>query len=150
MYSICFIIFLNFVFTNAFYLPDRLRHKRQNSRSAASQYTARPRPLELPAGYKPFPDSSATDSLAPTFPLAHTYSNGVDVNQGNIGYTEGTLNVPIPGWGMWDLKGREIFGPQTTWFNYGHLVQPVNMYNMTPSEINDMISSPGYQAARDK
>lgn len=88
--------------------------------------------------------------MAPTFPLAHTYSNGLDINQGNIGYTEGTLNVPIPGWGMWDLKGRQISGPQTTWMNYGHVIQPVNMFNLTPSEMNDMISSPGYQEARGK
>lgn len=96
---------------------------------------------ELPYLYYPYPGQYPED-LHPLFPMTHNYNLGFQAQDNEDRAVMGHLNVPLPGWGVWDMHGS-IF-PQTsvTTFNYGNVVSPVNSLNFAPHEIDKLLTSP--------
>uniref|UniRef100_A0A5S6QQ97 Uncharacterized protein n=1 Tax=Trichuris muris TaxID=70415 RepID=A0A5S6QQ97_TRIMR len=97
---------------------------------------------------KPFPKRTGVD-LFPQFPLSHQFANGIERGSGGGLFMKANLNIPIPRWkAVWDIKGYLTSGTNAPWYSYGHLVRPVNMLRLKPSEMMRMMLDPAFQEAR--
>ncbi|KJH52400.1 hypothetical protein DICVIV_01377 [Dictyocaulus viviparus] len=101
-----------FTFTFLTLLIDRLeslqyvRFRRQAYPPNPAPFQPRIEDYNLPPFYQPHPGRDAS-SLTPVFPFTSEFNNGLDVNPGTRITVDGNLNIPIPGWGIWDYKGTD-------------------------------------------
>lgn len=106
---------------------------------------------ELQFQYYPFP-AHRPETLDPVFPMTHSFSNGFQY-QNNLDFaTLGHLNVPIlkNNWGIWDFKGDIYPQSSNPLLNFGYAANPVNPLNMSPQEIDDLMTSPEAKKIRRK
>lgn len=83
------------------------RIRRQTFPPNPSVFVPRHVDYYLPPFYQANPGRDAS-SLTPIFPFSSQYSNGLDVNSGTRFVVDGNLNVPMFGWGLWDMKGKYV------------------------------------------
>uniref|UniRef100_A0AC35TJD9 DUF3421 domain-containing protein n=1 Tax=Rhabditophanes sp. KR3021 TaxID=114890 RepID=A0AC35TJD9_9BILA len=126
------------------------RYRRQAFPPNPAPYQPRFTDYNLPPYYNPYPGRDASDISGPAFPMTSTYNMGVDVNPGTRVSVDGNLNIPIPGWGIDDLKGGIRVGRPNVRASYGQLLNPINTFKLSPETIETIAQSPQFNEARDK
>lgn len=105
--------------------------------------------FETPFGHYPLP-AYGPGNLEPVFPMVHSFNNGFNFQDNTNTAMFGHLNVPIPNWGIWDMHAD--FAPQTgnPELQFGYMLTPLNLLNLSPSEIDTLQHNTEFRKRRSK
>ncbi|KRX42172.1 hypothetical protein T05_3857 [Trichinella murrelli] len=92
----------------------------------------------------------ARPTVLPEFLLSHTIHTGIDINHGMDTVVDGFLNIRHPSKPkkLWDMNGYLRTTRNHVWYHYGHLLRPVNKYNLTESAIAELALHPFFRQLR--
>uniref|UniRef100_A0A5S6QHM0 Uncharacterized protein n=1 Tax=Trichuris muris TaxID=70415 RepID=A0A5S6QHM0_TRIMR len=78
------------------------------------------------------------------FLMSHIFQTGIDVNHGNDRVVDGFLNIRNPQnpRKLWDMKGFIRTTANHLWYHWGHLIRPVNRYNLTEPAVAQLTLNP--------
>ncbi|CDW58519.1 B9-C2 domain containing protein [Trichuris trichiura] len=95
-----------------------------------------PRVLPLPKSQRPI---DLRDFL-----MSHMFHTGIDINRGHDKIIDGFLNIrnPVDPKKLWDLKGFIQATANHLYYHWGHLVRPVNRYNLTEAAVAQLSLNP--------
>jgi hypothetical protein len=60
----------------------------------------------------------------------------------------GDINIPVPGWGNWDLDGNLYTGHINFDSKVGYQISPTNHLNIRPETLALLGQNPAFRAAR--
>uniref|UniRef100_A0A0K0FZP3 Uncharacterized protein n=1 Tax=Strongyloides venezuelensis TaxID=75913 RepID=A0A0K0FZP3_STRVS len=94
-----------------------------------------------------FPELITADNF-PLFPFTDQFNFGIEVNPANkIAYSS-DINIPVPGWGNWDMDSTLYTGHINTDTRVGAMVKPTNRLNIKPETLALLGQNPAFRAAR--
>ncbi|KAE9418576.1 hypothetical protein Angca_001854, partial [Angiostrongylus cantonensis] len=94
-----------------------------------------------------FPALVTADNF-PLFPFTDQFNTGVEINPANKVSLAGDLNIPIPGWGNFDLDGTLYLGHINVDAKAGYQTRPTNKLGIKPETLALLGQSPEFRAAR--
>ncbi|PIO60939.1 hypothetical protein TELCIR_17554, partial [Teladorsagia circumcincta] len=86
----------------------------------------------------------------PLFPFTDQFSTGIEINPANKISLAGDLNIPVPGWGNFDVDGNVYYGNINVDTKVGYQIRPTNRLNIKPETLALLGQSPEFRAARKK
>uniref|UniRef100_A0A914DKU7 Uncharacterized protein n=1 Tax=Acrobeloides nanus TaxID=290746 RepID=A0A914DKU7_9BILA len=118
--------------------------------SVAAQKYGNNLPIVVPTGPDAqFPDLITADNF-PLFPFTDQFNTGVELNLGNKMSIAGDLNIPVPGWGNWDMDMNLYTGNINADAKVGYQVNPTNHLNIKPETLALLHQNPAFRKARKK
>ncbi|PIO60871.1 hypothetical protein TELCIR_17624, partial [Teladorsagia circumcincta] len=84
----------------------------------------------------------------PLFPFTDQFSTGIEINPANKISLAGDLNIPVPGWGNFDVDGNVYYGNINVDTKVGYQIRPTNRLNIKPETLALLGQSPEFRAAR--
>ncbi|TKR94356.1 hypothetical protein L596_008649 [Steinernema carpocapsae] len=94
-----------------------------------------------------FPNLITADNF-PLFPFTDQFNTGLEWNPANKYSYAGDLNVPVPGWGVWDMDANLYYGNINTDVKVGYQVRPTNHLKIKPETLALLGQNPAFRAAR--
>uniref|UniRef100_A0A0K0E3D9 Peptidase A1 domain-containing protein n=1 Tax=Strongyloides stercoralis TaxID=6248 RepID=A0A0K0E3D9_STRER len=94
-----------------------------------------------------FPELVTADNF-PLFPFTDQFNWGIEVNPANKVALSTDVNIPVPGWGNWDMDGTLYTGHINTDTRVGTIVRPVNRLNIKPETFALLGQNPSFREAR--
>uniref|UniRef100_A0A1I7YLJ8 Plastocyanin-like domain-containing protein n=1 Tax=Steinernema glaseri TaxID=37863 RepID=A0A1I7YLJ8_9BILA len=94
-----------------------------------------------------FPNLVTADNF-PLFPFTDQFNTGLEWNPANKVSLAGDLNVPIPGWGVWDMDANLYTGHINSDVKVGYQIRPTNHLNIKPETLALLGQNPAFRAAR--
>uniref|UniRef100_A0A0N4ZEL6 Uncharacterized protein n=1 Tax=Parastrongyloides trichosuri TaxID=131310 RepID=A0A0N4ZEL6_PARTI len=96
-----------------------------------------------------FPQLITADNF-PLFPFTDQFNWGIEINPANKVALGSDLNIPVPGWGNWDLDANLYTGNINTDTRVGVQVRPTNKLGIKPETLVLLGQNPAFRAARKK
>ncbi|KAE9552836.1 hypothetical protein FO519_003949 [Halicephalobus sp. NKZ332] len=94
-----------------------------------------------------FPDLITADNF-PLFPFTDQFNTGVELNPANKVSLAGDLNIPVPGWGNFDVDGNLYSGNINFDSKIGYQIRPTNHLNIKPETLALLHQNPAFRKAR--
>ncbi|KJH52402.1 hypothetical protein DICVIV_01379 [Dictyocaulus viviparus] len=94
-----------------------------------------------------FPALITADNF-PLFPFTDQFSTGVEINPANKVSVAGDLNIPVPGWGNFDVDGNIYFGHINVDAKAGYQIRPTNKLGIKPETLALLGQNPEFRLAR--
>ncbi|KHJ80606.1 hypothetical protein OESDEN_19718 [Oesophagostomum dentatum] len=94
-----------------------------------------------------FPDLVTADKF-PLFPFTEQFNTGIEINPANKVSLAGDINIPVPGWGNWDLDGNLYAGHINIDVKTGYQTAPKNPLNIKPETLALLAQNPAFREAR--
>ncbi|ETN86197.1 hypothetical protein RB195_007541 [Necator americanus] len=119
--------------------------------SAQCQKYGNDEPLVVPirGPLAQFPALVTADNF-PLFPFTDQFSTGVEINPANKVSVAGDMNIPVPGWGNFDVDGNVYFGNINVDTKVGYQIRPTNKLNIKPETLALLGQNPAFREARRK
>ncbi|KIH55022.1 hypothetical protein ANCDUO_14830 [Ancylostoma duodenale] len=96
-----------------------------------------------------FPALVTADNF-PLFPFTDQFNTGIEINPANKVSVAGDMNIPVPGWGNFDVDGNLYFGRINVDTKVGYQIRPTNKLNIKPETLALLGQNPAFRAARKK
>uniref|UniRef100_A0A8R1V683 Uncharacterized protein n=1 Tax=Pristionchus pacificus TaxID=54126 RepID=A0A8R1V683_PRIPA len=96
-----------------------------------------------------FPNLVTSDNF-PLFPFTDQFNTGMELNPANKISMAGDINVPVPGWGQFDVDGNLYFGHINFDSKIGWQIAPTNHLNIKPETLALIGQNPAFREARRK
>ncbi|VDK62286.1 unnamed protein product, partial [Cylicostephanus goldi] len=118
---------------------------------ALSQETTDREPLVIPirGPFAQFPALVTADKF-PLFPFTEQFNTGMELNPANKVSLAGDVNIPVPGWGNWDMDGNLYAGHINIDIKTGYQTAPKNPLNIKPETLALLAQNPEFREARRK
>uniref|UniRef100_A0A0N4ZEL5 DUF3421 domain-containing protein n=1 Tax=Parastrongyloides trichosuri TaxID=131310 RepID=A0A0N4ZEL5_PARTI len=94
-----------------------------------------------------FPELITADNF-PLFPFTDQFNWGIEVNPANKVALSSDINIPVPGWGNWDLDSTLYTGHINTDTRVGVMAKPTNKLGIKPETLVLLGKNPVFRAAR--
>ncbi|WKX88688.1 hypothetical protein Q1695_008373 [Nippostrongylus brasiliensis] len=96
-----------------------------------------------------FPALITADNF-PLFPFTDQFNTGIELNPANKVSLAGDLNIPVPGWGNFDVDGNVYYGNINFDTKIGYQIRPTNKLNIKPETLALLGQNPEFREARKK
>ncbi|VDO95443.1 unnamed protein product [Heligmosomoides polygyrus] len=94
-----------------------------------------------------FPALITADNF-PLFPFTDQFNTGFEINPANKVSLAGDLNIPVPGWGNFDVDGNLYYGNVNVDAKVGYQIRPSNKLKIKPETLALLGQNPEFRAAR--
>uniref|UniRef100_A0A0N5ACR1 DM13 domain-containing protein n=1 Tax=Syphacia muris TaxID=451379 RepID=A0A0N5ACR1_9BILA len=94
-----------------------------------------------------FPELITAENF-PLFPFTDQFNTGLELNPANKISLAGDLNIPVPGWGNFDMDANIYAGHINIDGKVGYQFAPVNHLNIKPETLALLGQNPKFRAAR--
>ncbi|KAK5968330.1 hypothetical protein GCK32_007457, partial [Trichostrongylus colubriformis] len=119
--------------------------------SVLSQKYGGDEPIVIPlkGPYAQFPALITADNF-PLFPFTEQFNTGLELNPANKVSLAGDINIPVPGWGNWDMDGNLYAGHINLDVKTGYQTSPRNPLKIKPETLALLAQNPAFREARKK
>uniref|UniRef100_A0A914CS18 Uncharacterized protein n=1 Tax=Acrobeloides nanus TaxID=290746 RepID=A0A914CS18_9BILA len=128
------------------FLIRRLKQNANAVKSPAKNVLAAP--YAIPGPFEPLPGRSYNGDYWPLFPFQNQYSGGLDLDPSLSRHIGGDFNIPIPSWGIMDVRGHFNNRVADTTTKFGYISHPVNMLGLDKKDFVRLISDPALNSNR--
>ncbi|EYC37313.1 hypothetical protein Y032_0805g2440 [Ancylostoma ceylanicum] len=94
-----------------------------------------------------FPALVTADKF-PLFPFTEQFNTGIEINPANKVSLAGDVNIPVPGWGNWDMDANLYAGHINIDVKTGYQTGPKNPLNIKPETLALLAQNPAFREAR--
>ncbi|KAJ1369552.1 hypothetical protein KIN20_031038 [Parelaphostrongylus tenuis] len=91
-----------------------------------------------------FPALVTADNF-PLFPFTDQFNTGIEINPANKVSLAGDLNIPVPGWGNFDMDGTLYFGHINIDAKAGYQTRPTNKLGIKPETLALLGQNPDFE-----
>ncbi|PIO69547.1 hypothetical protein TELCIR_08625, partial [Teladorsagia circumcincta] len=103
--------------------------------------------IPLSGAYSRFPALITADNF-PLFPFIEQFNTGIEINPANKVSLAGDINIPVPGWGNWDMDTNLYAGHINLDVKTGIQTSPRNPLKIKPETLALLAQNPAFRKAR--